>query len=267
MTAPMSDPSTLLIKTAENDRLMPARRTAVWKDEYADDLDAAVEDFWRIRREQGSRGTGRDTGSRKSVTGGRQMGGFAEIMKKVAIDAGVPEGCIFLAGSQIPGYFRPTKDWDLLIVSPGRRLVASFEFKSQVGSFGNNFNNRVEEALGSAVDLHTAFRERAFGAQPAPWLGYLLVVEKSEQSDTPVAVKEPHFSVMEEFRGTSYLDRYGIFCSRLMLERHYDSACMIWTSETGGMTAHGHAGAVSFRDMVGSYAGFLIGRSDEFGGR
>ena len=45
-----------------------------------------------------------------------------------------------------------------------RRLVAALELKSQVGpSFGNNFNNRTEEAIGTATDLWTAFREGAFG--------------------------------------------------------------------------------------------------------
>ena len=50
-------------------------------------------------------------------------------------------------------------------------LLAAFEFKSQVGpSFGNNFNNRTEEALGSATDLWTAFREGAFQTSQRPWL-------------------------------------------------------------------------------------------------
>ena len=53
----------------------------------------------------------------------------------------------------LPGFFRPTKLWDLLIINQGG-LVAALELKSQVGpSFGNNFNNRTEEALGTAVDL------------------------------------------------------------------------------------------------------------------
>jgi len=43
----------------------------------------------------------------------------------------------------LPGFFRPTKLWDLLVLHEGR-LVAALEFKSQVGSFGNNFNNRDE---------------------------------------------------------------------------------------------------------------------------
>jgi hypothetical protein len=54
-----------------------------------------------------------------------------------------------------PGFFRPTKHWDMLVVYRGE-LVAALEFKSQVGpSFGNNFNNRSEEAIGTAHDLWT----------------------------------------------------------------------------------------------------------------
>jgi len=41
----------------------------------------------------------------------------------------------------------------------------------QVGSFGNNYNNRTEEALGSAVDLWAAYREGAFKPSRGPWFG------------------------------------------------------------------------------------------------
>jgi hypothetical protein len=64
---------------------------------------------------------------------------------------------------ELPGFFRPTKDWDMLVVHEGH-LIAAVEFKSQRGpSFGNNFNNRTEEAIGNATDLWTAFREGAYG--------------------------------------------------------------------------------------------------------
>jgi hypothetical protein len=47
---------------------------------------------------------------------------------------------------ELPGYFRPEKKWDLVIVADGQ-LIAAMELKSQAGpSFGNNFNNRTEEA-------------------------------------------------------------------------------------------------------------------------
>ena len=64
----------------------------------------------------------------------------------------------------IPGYFRPTKMWDALVIYKSR-LIAAFELKSQVGSFGNNFNNRTEESIGSANDFWTAHRENAFSIE------------------------------------------------------------------------------------------------------
>jgi len=35
----------------------------------------------------------------------------------------------------LPGYFRPTKLWDILVIYKGE-LIAAIELKSQVGSFG-----------------------------------------------------------------------------------------------------------------------------------
>lgn len=76
------------------------------------------------------------------------------------------------------------------------------ELKSQVGhSFGNNFNNPVEEAIGSAVDIWTAYREGAFGGPIRPWLGYLFLLEDCPKSRSPVKVEEPHFKVFPEFIG------------------------------------------------------------------
>ena len=69
--------------------------------------------------------------------------------------------------SNDPGYFRATKKWDLIVVSNGA-LVLAMEFKSQARkSIGNNVNNRSEEAVGSAKDIWTAFREGRFGAVPS----------------------------------------------------------------------------------------------------
>lgn len=83
----------------------------------------------------------------------------------------------------------------MLLMSNGR-LVAAMELKSQVGpSFGNNFNNRTEEAIGTAVDLRTAYREGAFGESPRPFIGWLMLVEDCAASRTPVRDKSPHFSV------------------------------------------------------------------------
>ena len=107
-------------------------------------------------------------------------------------------------------------------------LIAAIELKSQIGpSFGNNFNNRTEEALGTAMDIWTAYREGAFRTSPAPWLGYLLLLEDCPESRRPVGVREPHFPVFPEFIEASYAKRYELFCRKLIRERQYNSACFI----------------------------------------
>jgi len=198
-----------------------------------ENIRSAAKNFWEIRHIQGAKqkASGKtDAGSRSAVTGGKQMDGFEKIAIDMALDAGIKESSIFQAKSlELPGYFRPTKKWDLLIVEDNQ-LIAAVEFKSQVGpSFGNNFNNRLEESLGSATDLWTAYREGAFGTSLRPWLGYLFVLEDCDKSNTPVKVSEPHFKVFPEFNGASYSKRYEILIRKLLLERHYNGASLLMT--------------------------------------
>ena len=75
----------------------------------------------------------------------------------------------------------------------------------------------------------TDFREGAFGTYQ-PWLGYLFLLESSEKSKSPVAVKEPHFKVFPEFVKVSYARRYEIFCKKLVLERKYNPTCFLMSS-------------------------------------
>jgi len=165
------------------------------------------------------------------------MDGFIELFTDLIAGAGVPKEYIFRKKSlQLPGFFRPTKEWDLLVVKDNI-LIAAIEAKSQVGpSFGNNFNNRTEEAMGSALDLWTAYREGALLASPQPFLGYFFMLEDCAASNKPVKVREPHFKVFAEFVGASYTRRYEIFCRKLILERHYTSAAFITSDRVCGET-------------------------------
>lgn len=225
----------------------------------------AIKHFWDTRKKQQSNQNATeitDTGNRSSVTGGKQLDGFLNLLYKAAIDAGIPKNCIYLKGNHLPGYFRPTKDWDMLIISPKKKLIAVIELKSQVGSFGNNFNNRTEEALGSAIDLWTAFRENAYPKQSAPWLGYLMLVEKSKESTSSVRISEPYFKVLKEFHKTSYIDRYRLLCERLMLERHYSQCCLIWSTKD---YKYGIVNSsISINSFLNSFIGHLIGQQTEF---
>jgi hypothetical protein len=201
-------------------------------------LKKAVANYWRTLNDQSSKQKSGDAdrGGRAAVTGGKQMDGFGEIVHKVLVRNHLPEASIFTRDRlELPGYFRPTKRWDMLVVHE-RHLVAAIEFKSQKGpSFGNNFNNRTEEALGSALDLWTAYREGAFGKdRPRPWLGWVMLLEECPTSLAPVVVKEPHFKVFEEFRSSSYAQRYQLFLRRLILEKNYDAAALLLATEKGG---------------------------------
>ena len=195
----------------------------------------AVKHFWTTRQQQSqsqqNRGT-IDQGSRSAVTGGRQMDGFVETISRLVVQAGVSPANIHThTNLELPGFYRPTKEWDVVVVDNGH-LVAAIECKSQVGpSFGNNFNNRTEEAMGSALDIWTAYREGAFSSSPAPWLGYLLLVEDTEKSQSPVRTREPHFSVFPEFKNASYARRYELFCRKLVRERQYSAACFLLSSK------------------------------------
>lgn len=200
----------------------------------------AVTYYWRTRKRQGKKQgakTGqKDAGARAAVTGGAQMDGFILLLTDLIKDAGVSRKHIFHKKClQLPGFFRPTKEWDLLVVRD-EQLIVALEAKSQVGpSFGNNFNNRTEEAMGSALDLWTAFREGAFNKSVKPWLGYLFMLEDCPGSQKPVKTLEPHFKVFPEFKGASYAKRYELFCRKLVRERHYSASSFLLATQAGGL--------------------------------
>jgi hypothetical protein len=199
----------------------------------------AVKHFWTTRDaqhlKQGTKTGLKDTGARGAVTGGKHLDGFVSLCRDLLVTAGVSDAEIFWRQKkELPGYFRAEKNWDLVVVTEGQ-LLAVMEFKAQVGpSFGNNFNNRTEEALGNATDLWSAYREGAFKPSPRPWLGYVFIVEDCLASRAQVRVKEPHFPAFAEFRGASYIQRYEVLLTKLLRERLYDGVSLILTPRVGG---------------------------------
>jgi len=192
----------------------------------------AVRAFWGARelahRKQVESGKA-DQGERSSVTAGKNMDGFLAIVQQLVKANGLPDAQVQVSRKllTLPGYFRPTKVWDVVVMHNGR-LIATIEFKSQVGpSFGNNFNNRAEEAIGTAHDIWTAFREGAFGESPAPFVGWMMLLEDCDKSRSPVKETCHNFPMFPEFRGASYAERYNILCKRLMQEKLYSSAALL----------------------------------------
>lgn len=207
--------------------------------DYEKKASKAVGAFWGSREaaKQKQIESGKaDQGERAGVTAGKNMDAFLALTLDIIKANGLAHAEIHQkrAVLTLPGYFRPTKLWDLLVTYKGE-LIAAVELKSQVGpSFGNNFNNRTEEAIGTAADVWTAYREGAFGKQPRPFVGWLMLVEDAPGSRSPVKDKSPHFPVFKEFNGASYLKRYDILCQKLMQERFYTTATVIASQKNSG---------------------------------
>ena len=204
---------------------------------YDDLAREAVKTFWATRlaaRDKQRQSGSLDQGERAGVTAGKNMDGFLGLVSAIVVANGLDAETIQLRKRvlTLPGFFRPTKLWDMLVIPEGR-LIAALEFKSQVGpSFGNNFNNRTEEAIGTALDLAIAFREGAFGDQPRPFVGWLMLLEDAESSRRPITDRSPHFPTLAEFAGASYAQRYHLLCQKMMQEKLYEAAVLLLSSHT-----------------------------------
>lgn len=221
-------------------------------------FEEAVRSYWdvRVKQQERQRKAGKaDAGKRGAVTGGAQMNALARLLEEIFVEAGFSAETIYRQTNvELPGYYRPTKQWDLVVVHDGE-LAAAIEFKSQVGpSFGNNFNNRVEEAIGSASDVWVAYREGVFGTT-RPWLGYFFLLEEHPKSIEPVAVREPLFDVEKVFVGASYKRRYEILCRRLLAERLYDAVCFVTSSADPETPIHQPAEDLTFGTFVAQIRG------------
>ena len=214
--------------------------------DYDERIRDAVRRFWRARQVPGA---GKQGGTRDAVIGGKTLDGFCELVRVVTVHCGLPADAVHTrrGGGTLPGYYRATKTWDALVIDR-QRLVAAFEFKSQVGSFGNNFNNRSEEVIGSAADLWVAHRQGAFSRRPngvgggsavtadprPPFLGWMMLLEDCPASLAPVGVDAPHYPALPEFNGASYALRYQLLAERLVKEQLYGGAALMLSSPEGG---------------------------------
>lgn len=231
---------------------------------YEQKAKEAIEAFWGNRaaaRQKQIESGKADQGERAGVTAGKNLNGFLALLIEIVEANGLGHAQIHKESNLLvlPGYFRPTKSWDIIITFK-KQLIAAIELKSQVGpSFGNNFNNRTEEAIGTAHDLWTAYREDAFGKQPRPFVGWLMVVEDTDKSRCPVRARSPHFPPFPEFDGASYLQRYDLLCQRLVKEQLYTSAALLATPREAVTTGEFCAlsDMTSLKAFVTAFAGHI----------
>jgi len=225
-------------------------------------LQEAVQSYWDARaknKEKQIQGGKIDAGTRREVTGGAQMGAMEVLVADILLDAGLKKVDVKTRTSlELPGYYRSEKKWDLIVVSDGQ-LVTAMEFKSQVGpSFGNNFNNRSEEAIGSATDIWVAYREGRFGKTPAPFLGYFFLLEDCDRVKTPVRNKEPYFKVDPAFATATYSKRYELLARRLVFERVYSAACLLMATNSPKTVITQPAEDLNFHRFVAAMRGHVV---------
>ncbi len=242
-------------------------------------LHRAVQLYWDVLDQQATKQRKQnegaiDTGARSRVTGGNQLVGLENLLVEAVRSTGLMdvEARIGRSGSsastgrlELPGYYRPEKKWDLLVLSKGH-LIAVVEFKSQVGpSFGNNANNRAEEAIGSAADFWKAYREERFGTSYRPFLGYFFLLEDCPKVHTPVRLSEANFEADPVFRpSVSYAKRYEILTRRLIKENLYSSACLVLATKSSSTEINQPAEDLSLRHfvaaLIGHVHGFVLGQ-------
>jgi hypothetical protein len=182
----------------------------------------AVATFWSGRI-QGTQTAVHDRAFLELIAGDLTAKGYAPHVAQGISDA----------AARIGGYFRASKSWDIVCRDDEGRLSVAIEFKSQVDSYGNNENNRYEEALGSGLDARARYGH-------AVLLGFVLVLCDEEATTRPTTMV--HDEIHPEFRRTSHVDRRALFARRLTGFRvnqmpFYDAAAILLVSRDG---AHRH---------------------------
>lgn len=84
----------------------------------------AVQVFWDARASAVERQLLKglvDQGERAGVTSGKNMDGFVTLIADLVSANGLDDAELHMTRgvNTLPGYFRPTKDWDLLVIRNG----------------------------------------------------------------------------------------------------------------------------------------------------
>ena len=171
---------------------------------------------------------------------GRHIAPLASAIVEDMVGVGYDSDSVYLddVNVTLPGWFRPSKKWDITAFE-GDVLVAAIELKSISSSFGNNANNRAEEALGSASDVSYATRNHLLEPNDLPPnFGYVLLIRKTKESSSKRDLRaQSRYAFDKEFEDSSYIERFTILGKRLLRERIYQA---VWVAvvdlESGEVT-------------------------------
>jgi hypothetical protein len=183
------------------------------------DIAAAAREFWAAR-ESGTQSARHDKPFLKLIADELEhLGWPAHISGYFADPAAI-----------VAGHFRMAKSWDIVCRDSDGQPRICIEFKSQVDSYGNNENNRYEEALGSGLDIRARY-----GADAS--LGFFLVI-CDEPATRRITTKARLPDLEQRFRDTSHIDRRIVFAERIVEYRLnegrlYDAAAILLVRRDG----------------------------------
>lgn len=156
----------------------------------------------------------------------RHMRRLAGFVRQMFLDAGLDETEVFIDRA-IPGYYRRSKNWDIVALHKGR-LVGVVELKSQVGSEGNNGNNRIEEALGNSFDATmTQEMTKVFGELPV-WRAFCIVFGSDFSAARLIGMRSrPLFDIDPAFHEMTYGGQLAVAIERFVQTGVYDAGWMV----------------------------------------
>ncbi len=163
----------------------------------------------------------------------RHMKSLADFVRQMFIDAGLRDDEV-TTDTIIPGYFRRSKNWDVVAVHKGH-LVGVVELKSQEKSPSNNANNRIEEAIGSAVDTNTVQEiSEAFG-KLGIWAAWGMTFNRDCEPKRRNGVRSKHFPLDPAFVPFTYAGQYGTAIERFISQNIYQAGWMVrtWVNDDG----------------------------------
>lgn len=176
----------------------------------------ALEHWVRVRREQQEKsraGGHAQDGNRSAVTGAGHLDGLNALIVDEIQSTGASDLEIRTnRKATLPGYYRPSKAWDLLVLQQGCPVLV-VEYKSMKGSEGKNLNNRADEIFGMAEDLRQA--EVNGRLMRNLRRAYVFVMGLTPESLEPVEVQTAFGGADPIFDGRSYFERAVIMCHRM----------------------------------------------------
>mgnify|MGYP003588765963 FL=1 len=193
-------------------------------------IQAAIDAFWGMRLYQANAITNNvQGGTRNQVLAAKHLDAIRALVIDGLTAINVPAHHIFHSGrgTRIPGYYRPSKNWDLAATDPAGQLMVLLELKSMTGSYGNNQNNRFEEGLGNVTDVTAAINSRIIPSRP--WLGYVFVTGDDSGSNAIPSAQPTFYPPDPAFAGATYLDRAQTFIERVVTSGLYDAGWYVAT--------------------------------------